>query len=222
MRVAHVLVRDDLQQPLLDLFRRLAGRQPEPVADAENVRVDRHRVLAEGHVEHDIGGLAPDPRQFDQLVAVVRHLAAMVADQRLRQRDDVLRLVAPEPDGSDVVADLGFAQRQHLLRRIGDLEQRPRRLVDAGIGRLRRQHHRHQQREGVDMFELALRLRPLDGKAPEDLVHFGRTVERTNSHRPAGAAWRSSRRAGRATALFWAWKILWTWGSPFPSYNIQP
>ena len=69
--------------PCLDLFRRLAGRQPEPVADAEDVRVDRHRRLAEGHVEHDIGGLAADARQLDQRVAVARHLAAMVADQRL-------------------------------------------------------------------------------------------------------------------------------------------
>ena len=72
-----------LQQPLLDLFRRLAGRQAEPVADAEDMGVDRHRLLAEGHVEHDIGGLAPDARQLDQLVAIAGHLAAMVADQRL-------------------------------------------------------------------------------------------------------------------------------------------
>ena len=44
-----------------------------------------------------------------------------------------------------------------------------RRLVDAGIGRLRRKHHGDQQREGVDVLELALRLRLDLGEAPEDL-----------------------------------------------------
>ena len=47
------------------------------------MRVDGQRRLAEGHVEHDVGGLAPDARQLDQRFAVVGHLAAMVADQRL-------------------------------------------------------------------------------------------------------------------------------------------
>ena len=42
------------------------------------------------------------------------------------------------------------------MRRIGDREQRARRLVDAGIGRLRRQHHRDQKRVGIEVLELAL------------------------------------------------------------------
>ena len=64
-----------------------------------------------------------------------------------------------------------------------------RRLVDAGIGRLRRQHHRDQQREGVDVFEFALRLRPLHREAAEDLV----------APRPAYSA--TSGRAGRGRGL---------------------
>ena len=187
MRVAHVFFRDDPDEALLDLFGRLAGRQAEPVADAEDVRVDRHGRLAEGHVEHDIGGLAPDARQLDQKVAVIRHLAAMVADQRLRQRDHVLRLAAPKPDRADVFADLLLAQRHHLLRRVGDVKQRARRLVDAGVGRLRRQHHGDQQREGVPVLEFALGLRPLHRKAAENLLHLGRRVERMGP-RPARAA----------------------------------
>ena len=55
--------------------------------------------------------------------------------------------------------------------RVGDLEQRARRLVDAGVGRLRRQHHGHQQREGIDVLQLALGLGVGRGKAPEDLGH---------------------------------------------------
>ena len=46
-------------------------------------------------------------------------------------------------------------------------KQRRRRLVDAGIGRLRRQHHRHQQRERIDVLQLALRLRIGGLKAAE-------------------------------------------------------
>ena len=68
--------------------------------------------------------LRPTPGSVDQLVAVCRHLAAMVADQRLRQRDDVLRLVAPQADRADVFADRRLAERQHLLRRVGNREQR--------------------------------------------------------------------------------------------------
>jgi len=45
------------------------------------------------------------------------------------------------------------------LRRVGNREQRARRLVDAGVGRLRRQNDGNQQGVGVEMFEFALRLR---------------------------------------------------------------
>ena len=69
-----------------------------------------------------------------------------------------------------------------------DLEQRPRRLVDAGVGRLRRQHHGHQQRKGVDVLQLALGLRIGRGKAPEDLGnalgrHLGRAAACTLARR---------------------------------------
>ena len=136
---------------------------------AEHVRVDGQRRLAEGDIEHDIGGLAADARQRLQRLALARHLAAVLGDQLLRQRDDVLGLVAVEADGLDALLHVLHAQRRHLPRRVGDLEQGPRRLVDAGVGRLRREHHRHQQREGVDVLELALGIGVGCGKAREDL-----------------------------------------------------
>ena len=176
MGMAHIFVRDDLQQPLFDLLRGFAGGEPQPVADAEDMGVDRHRVLAESHVEHHVGGLAADAGQLDERFAVVRHLSVMVADQGLRQRDDVPGLAAPQADGADIVADAGFAEFEHLLRRVGDREQGPGRLVDAGVGRLRRQHDRHQKGEDVDVFQFALRLRALDGEAAENLVHLGLAV----------------------------------------------
>ena len=48
---------------VLDLARRPARRQPGAVADAEQMRVDGDGRLAEGDVEHDIGGLAADAGQ---------------------------------------------------------------------------------------------------------------------------------------------------------------
>src|SRR5262245_28050639 len=46
MRMPQILRRYDLQETLLDLVGRLAGRQAEPVAEAKNVGVDRQRMLA--------------------------------------------------------------------------------------------------------------------------------------------------------------------------------
>ena len=106
-----------------------------------------------------------------------------------RQRDDVLRLVAPQADGADIVADLLLAERQHLLRRVGDREQRPRRLVDADVGRLRRQHHGDQQGEGVD----DARARP---SAPAAAPKSG---GRSRAPRPACRA--STARTGRGRGL---------------------
>ncbi len=75
-----------------------------------------------------------------------------------RQRDHVLGLHVVEADGLDVVLQLALAELQHLLRRVGDLEQGLGRLVDRDVGRLRGQHHRDQQGVGIDVVELAARI----------------------------------------------------------------
>ena len=118
--------------------------------------------------------LRPTPGSSSQRLARVRHLAAVLGDQLLRQRDDVLRLGAKEPDGLDQLAHALLAERRHLLRRVGEREQRRRRLVDAGVGRLRRQHHRDQQRERIDVLQLALRLRHRRLEAAERFLDLGR------------------------------------------------
>ena len=85
--------------------------------------VDRNGFLAEGLVEHDIGGLAPDPGQRFERGAVMGHLAAMTLDQLLRHDDDIPGLVAEQADRLDTVADMIFAERQHFFRRVRFLEQ---------------------------------------------------------------------------------------------------
>ena len=53
----------------------------------------------------------------------------------------------------------GFSQREHFHRRVGKLEQRGRRLVDALVGRLRGEHDRDQQCVGVDIVKLGFGFR---------------------------------------------------------------
>ena len=133
------------------------------------MRVDGERRRAEGDIEHDIGGLAPDAGQRFERFAIVGHLAAVIAHQRVRQRDDVFRLVPVKADRLDPLGEPRFAERRHLGRRIGEREQRPRRLVDADVGRLGREDHRDEQGEGVAVFELASGLGASRGEPLEDL-----------------------------------------------------
>jgi hypothetical protein len=58
VRVQLELVRDLFLQRQLDCQNVLSGGQIGPVADAKNVRVYRDRLFAEGHVQHDVGGLS--------------------------------------------------------------------------------------------------------------------------------------------------------------------
>ena len=159
VRVAHELGRRRLQQFLLDRQRRLPRRQPGTVADAEDVGVDGDGRRAEGDVAHHVGGLAPDAGQRLQRRLVVRDDTAVALDQEMAQGDDVLGLGVEEPDGLDVVLQFRLAERHHLLRCIDQLEQLLRRPVDADVGGLRRQRHRHQQRIGVGVVEFAHGLR---------------------------------------------------------------
>jgi len=61
----------------------LSGRKIGTVADAEDMRVDRDRLLAESNVKHDVGGLAAGPRSCLEFFTRARHLAAMAFDQQL-------------------------------------------------------------------------------------------------------------------------------------------
>ena len=47
----------------LDRFDIVARCEAGAVADAKDVRIDRERFLAEGGVEHHVGGLAADSGQ---------------------------------------------------------------------------------------------------------------------------------------------------------------
>jgi len=164
----------------LDRKRCLAWSETGAVGDPKDMRVDRDRRLAEGHVQHHVRGLASNAGQRLQGRAVTRNLAAMLFDQDPAQRDQVLCLGAEKPDRADQLDHPLLAERQHLLRRVGEREERRRRLVDAGVRRLRRQHDRDQQGEWVDEFQLGLRDRPCFGQPPIEFpdLAFGEGAHR--------------------------------------------
>ena len=81
--VAFPMIGGPLYQPLFDFQRRLSRRQAGAVGNPEDMGVDGDGRLAEGDVEHHVGGLAPDPRQCLELLPVAGNLAPVFVDQDL-------------------------------------------------------------------------------------------------------------------------------------------
>ena len=150
-------LRDDLLELGLDIIDIFTRSEAGSVADAEHVRVDRERLLAERRIENDVGGLATDPGKLLQLFTGTGNIAAIFVDQRLAEGDDILGLGVEQADRFDRFAKLFFAEIDHVSRRFYVLEQRLGRDVDAGISRLCREHDRDEQLIGVGRFELGSR-----------------------------------------------------------------
>ena len=74
--------RRELEQLLLDFERVLAGPEAGAVGDAEDVRVHRHGRLAEGGVQHHVGGLAADAGQAFQFFAGSGYFAVVILHQQ--------------------------------------------------------------------------------------------------------------------------------------------
>ena len=87
------------QQARFDLERRAARRQPGAVGDAEDVRVHRDRRLAEGDVQHHVGGLAADAGQRLAAPRAMRGTSPPCRSTRRRQVSiRLLRLGAVQAD----------------------------------------------------------------------------------------------------------------------------
>ena len=125
MRVCAELLGHDLDEAVLDFAHVAPGREPGAVRDAEDVRVDGDRRLAEGGVHHDVCGLAADAGQRLERRALARHFAAVPLEDHPRRREDVLRLHAPQADRADVAGKPGLAERDNRLRRAGDRNSGP-------------------------------------------------------------------------------------------------
>ena len=95
--------------------------------------------------ENEICRLAPDSGQLEQIVHVIRHAAAEIAQDHLRRADDVASLGAVKAAGSDILFDLRNVSLGKALQRRKARKQRRRNLVYARVGALRGKPHGKQQ-----------------------------------------------------------------------------
>ena len=96
----------------------------------------------------------------------------MPVDQRLAERDDILRLGVEQADGLDGLTEPFLAEINHLARGLDMLEEWFRGDVHARIGRLRRQHDGNEQLVGARRFELGRGRGVRLGQPPEEFENL--------------------------------------------------
>ena len=104
---------------------------------------------SEGVAEHDVGGLAADAGQRDQVVEPARHLAVEALEQGGRELEQRVGLGPEEAGRLDQRLELGAVGGGHRGGvGIGREQRRPDR-VDPAVGGLRGQHRDDQQLEAL-------------------------------------------------------------------------
>ncbi len=133
----------------------LPGASRGAIADAEDMRIDRQWSAGRTRCSSTtLAVLAAGAGQRHQFFARARAPSPPNSSTSFfDSKKTFFALVRLEADGLDQVANAVLAERHHFFRRIGQREQSRGRLVDAGIGRLRRQHHRDQQRERIGVLQ---------------------------------------------------------------------
>ena len=152
----------------LDLVRVGLRGPAESAGEPAEVRVDGDAGDAEGVAEHDVGGLAPDARQRDQVLEPAGHLTVVALDQRLAQPDQRVGLGPEEPGGLDHRLELGAVGGGVVGGGAVRREQRRRDHVDPGVGALGGQDGRDQQLERRGEVQLAVGVGVGLGEDPVD------------------------------------------------------
>lgn len=101
-----VAARQQLRKLGLDAVRISGGRPAEALRQAADVGIDDHRRNLEGGAEDDVGGLASDAGEGDQLAKGGWDLAVVVLHQPLRTADEVAGLGMVKAGGTDQFFDL--------------------------------------------------------------------------------------------------------------------
>src|SRR5690606_3315231 len=113
---------DELADRVLDLDRVGLLGPPQTPREATHVRVDRDPRDPEGVAEHDVGRLAPDARERDEVLEAPGDLAVVLVDELAREALDRPRLGAEEARGADDLLDLlGVCARVGL--RVGEARE---------------------------------------------------------------------------------------------------
>ena len=121
----------------LDLVDVLSGREFHAVGNAKDVCVYRERVLAKRLVQHHVCRLSAHAGQGFERSTIVWHFAPMQLNQLTRGSHGVLRLVAKQTNGFDVLQQFFFAQRDQVCRRCDRWKKSSRRDVHRLVGGLR-------------------------------------------------------------------------------------
>ena len=130
-------LRNQLHQFLLNLFRRFALGQAKPTGHSENMRVNNDAfVLAEYIAQYDVGRLAANAGQGDELLHRVGNIAIEPLDDFPTGILNVFCLIAEKSRRSDRVFQTFEGNVCIIVQRGELLEQFRRNLIDADVGTL--------------------------------------------------------------------------------------
>lgn len=164
MGTKFVFIRCGALKLLFNLIWGFARREPRPVGDPEDMRIDSDGGLSKRFVQNDIGGLPANPWQGHQCFARLGNLTIKIVQQHLRKRDHIFGLVAPEANRLDVFLDAFKTQTKHFLGRIGGCKEARGRLVDPNICGLGREGDSHNKRIRRGERQLGVRVRAVLGE----------------------------------------------------------
>jgi len=148
--VGHQLV----ERVVCRLIRRRLRHQPEPLGDALDVGVDRHRRLPEVEVQHDARGFRSHTLDLQQ--PVLRVVGRHRVEERQRVRPtrfladrgqcalDPRGLLVGEPRHADRLLQLLVVGRFDRREVVVPIEQRPSGSTRVRVGNVLRENGRHQ------------------------------------------------------------------------------
>ena len=167
-------LRQELHQVLLDLRGVGVFREAQSLAQSRDVRIDHDaRRDSKGRAKHDVRRFASDARQRDHLIHIARHFAAVLFDDALACRLDVLGLVAEEAGALNHFFQLLDRRIGHFASRRPAAEQFRRDHVHARVGALGRKDRRDQQLERRFVFEGTSRARIIGLETANDAGRMG-------------------------------------------------
>lgn len=160
---------DDLHQVAFDFHRFGFSREIEPLGDSLHVRIDDDTGGdTKRRAEHDIRRLASRARHFEEIVDILRNLAAEVSQDRLRRADHRLGFVVEE-------SRRVYILRQHFLPNGGKVlngwilrEQAGCYLVDTLVRALRGEDRGDQKFPRIRMMKRARNVRKHAVQSGED------------------------------------------------------
>ncbi len=127
---------DEFGQVAFNLVGRVMGAQSHAARKSHHVGVDgKSSGAAQVHRNH-ASGFLPNARQLGQKRAFGGHVAVIPFDQPLPEGDEVLRLVAKEPDALNVRFEVGRLREAVVLGRLKSAKQRRGDQIDTLVGGL--------------------------------------------------------------------------------------